>query len=202
MTTLASLRSGTVALATLVLTGTSLIGASAALAVPGDSGDVKIHTFGTPASDTRDAATVCRFDLSAFNFQTVPTVTWTIAPEPKSPNLPTLTGSITLALGRGHTSDYSLPNGRYVLSWTFPGGVPKQKAFRVDCPLGSDEKPIGAVHAGGGGVPGAEGAGAETAGGAEAGSSIGPAPVLVTGALGAAGLIFVRRARRKAHGAA
>ncbi|MGX1881902.1 hypothetical protein [Streptomyces sp. NPDC055287] len=208
MTTSASLRShgvrsGTAALATLALAGVSLWGAPAALAVPGDSGEVKIHKAGTSFGDSKDHYEVCTFNLAAFNFETVPLVNWTITPQPKTPPQPTLTGGITMASGRGHTADYSLPDGHYQLNWSFPGGVPKQKIFKVDCAKKHDNKPAprGAVPAGGGG---AADVGTGTGAGSEGddGSSLGMAPALVAGAAGVAGLIFVRRARRRANGAA
>jgi len=182
-------------LGTFAVAGASLAGASAAVAAPGDSGDVRIHHAGTAAGNTGDALKVCKFNLSAFNFETVALVTWTITPQPPAPAQSTLTGGISLAGGKGATADYSLPNGQYQLSWTFTGGVPKKKIFKVDCPLGSDEptRPSGAVPAGGGGT-------ASLDGGDD--SSTGLTPWLATGALGAAGLLLVRRARRRAHGAA
>ncbi len=214
MTTSASLRShgvrpGTAALATLALAGVSLWGASAALAVAGDSGEIKIHKAGTSFSDTKDHYEVCTFNLAASNFETVQLVNWTITPpQPKAPAEPILTGGIVMVKGEGHTADFSLPNGHYQLNWTFPGGVSKQKIFKVDCAKNDDkavEKPAekstdkptprGPVPAGGGGASG-------TGTGSDAGSSGAMAPALVAGAAGVAGLIFVRRARRRAHGAA
>ncbi|GHH43307.1 hypothetical protein [Streptomyces candidus] len=199
MTVSASLRSraartGPASLTALVLAGMALWGAPAAQAAPGDSGDIKIHKAGTSFNDSRDETKVCRFNLAASNFETVPLVNWTVTAQPKTPSMPTLTGGITMVGGRGHTSDYSLPKGLYQLTWTFPGGVPKQKVFRVDCAISDDKDstPRGAVGAGGGGMPGAE----------NGDSSDMMAPVLVLGAAGAAGLILVRRARHRTHGAA
>ncbi|MFD7517388.1 hypothetical protein ACFV85_21590 [Streptomyces niveus] len=188
-------RSSATIAATLALTGVSLTaGATSALAAPGDSGEVKIHKSTTAYNDSRDEKKVCRFNLSASNFATVPAVTWTITPQPPSPTKPPLTGALTLAGGTGHTADLALPNGDYQLTLAFPGGAPKQKPFTVDCPLGAGEpKPAGAVPAGGGGA---------SAVASDEESSFGAGPVLAVGAVAAAGLFLVRRARRRAHGAA
>ncbi|WP_329459722.1 hypothetical protein [Streptomyces sp. NBC_01497] len=187
-------RTGPVALATLILAGTTLLSVSTAVAAPGDSGDIKVHPAGVPAANTSDAPQVCSFGLAATNFQTLPAVAYTITPLPKALNKPTLVGQLTLTQGRGATAQpLSLPNGTYTLAWTFPGGVPKQKTFKVNCG-NVDDKPRGPVHAGGGGVP-------PTTGGEDGGSSV-AAPLLVSGAVATAGLIFLRRARRRVHGAA
>ncbi|QNP62537.1 hypothetical protein [Streptomyces genisteinicus] len=219
------LRPAAAALATLAVAGATLAGASPALAAPGDSGDLKVHRAGVPHWNTQDDLKVCKFSLSAFNFETVPLLTWAIAPQPPTPTGPTLSGSLTLIAGRGHTPEYSLPEGDYRLTWTFTGGVAKQKIFTVTCPdakrgtpgargerpdngdgngnedrtaaAGQDDKweqPSGAVPAGGGGMSGT---------GGDDGSGVGATPV-VAGTLlaGLAGLIVVRRARRRVHGAA
>ncbi|MBT2526793.1 hypothetical protein J7E91_15500 [Streptomyces sp. ISL-99] len=197
-------RSGTAALAALALAGVSLWGASAAFAVEGDSGEIKIHKSGTRAADTKDHYEVCTFNLSATNFETVKMVNWTVTPpQPKTPVEPILSGGLVLMNGKGSTADYSLPDGHYQLSWTFPGGVPKQKIFKVNCAKKQDDKPAprGAVPAGGGGaadIGTGTGTGTET----DDGASAGLAPALVAGAAGVAGLMFVRRARRRANGAA
>ncbi|MEV8567440.1 hypothetical protein AB0436_18015 [Streptomyces sp. NPDC051322] len=210
------IRTGMAALAALALTGISLVGATSAAAAPGDSGELRIHKPGTPATDTRDETTVCRFNLAAANFAPeLATIPWTIHPAPPNPNLPSLVSSLPVLNGTGTTTNLALPNGQYQLTWTAPGAVPK--SFKVDCPeagthdpghddrpqwqaggdhewqAGDNGRPSGAVHAGGGGVPDIQNT-------ADSGSPVGP--LLVTGALGAAGLIFVRRARRRAHGAA
>lgn len=190
-------RTGPVALAAVALTGTTLLCAPAAVAAPGDSGDVKVHPAGVPAASTVDAPQVCSFTLAATNFQTVPAVAYTVTPLPKAPNKPTLAGQLTLTLGSGVTPQpLSLPNGTYTLAWTFPGGSPKHKTFKVSCGR-VDQKPRGPVHAGGGAVPPAVGGGD----GGEGGSSV-AAPLLVSGAIATAGLIFVRRVRRRVHGVA
>jgi hypothetical protein len=186
-------RTGPVALATLALTGTTLLCATAAVAAPGDSGDVKVHPAGVPATNTLDAPQVCSFTLAADNFQTVPTVAYTVTPLPRVPDKPTLAGQLTLTQGRGVTPTLSLPDGTYTLAWTFPGGLPKSKTFKVSCGA-ADNKPRGPVHAGGGGVP-------PTSGGESGGGSV-AAPLLVSGAVATAGLVVVRRARRRVHGAA
>ncbi|WP_405564002.1 hypothetical protein [Streptomyces sp. NBC_01180] len=196
-------RTGMATMAALALAGASLAGASSAAAAPGDSGAVRIHNPGMSASDTRDETTVCRFNLAAANFgPDLATVPWSIKPAPPNPNLPSLISSLPVLNGTGTTTNLTLPNGQYQLTWTAPGAV--SKSFRVDCPRGhsgspakpavSHGTPSGAVHAGGGGVPDLQSTAADT------GSPIGP--LLVTGALGAAGLIVVRRARRRVHGAA
>lgn len=210
-------RTGMAAFAALALTGISLAGASSAAAAPGDSGVVRIHKPGTSATDTRDETTVCRFNLAAANFAPdLATIPWTIHPAPPNPNLPSLVSSLPVLNGTGTTTNLMLPNGQYQLTWTAPGAVPK--SFKVDCPQSHHQRahhnshpwqsgnsgspwqsgerqgmPSGAVHAGGGGVPDIQNA-------AESRSAGGP--LLVTGALGAAGLVFVRRARRRSHGAA
>ncbi|MBT2399677.1 hypothetical protein [Streptomyces sp. ISL-100] len=199
-------RSGTAALAALALAGVSLWGASAAFAVEGDSGEIKIHKSGTRAADTKDHYEVCTFSLSASNFESVKLVNWTVTPpQPKTPVEPILSGGLVIMNGKGSTADYSLPDGHYQLSWSFPGGVPKQKIFKVNCAKKQDDKPAaaprGAVPAGGGGaadIGTGTGTGAETADS----SSASLAAALVAGAAGVAGLIFVRRARRRANGAA
>ncbi|MEU0098493.1 hypothetical protein [Streptomyces sp. NPDC006267] len=185
-------RLGAAAAAALAVTGMSLGAASPAFAAPGDSGEVKIHKAGTPYGDSRDETKVCRFNLSAVNFETIPLINITIAPQPATPTRPTLTAAVSLTTGKGHTQDYSLPDGQYKVTWTFPGGVPKQKLFTVDC------RPTGGVPAGGGGVPTVE---SSTAG--DSGMSIGTSSALAAGGVGVVGLILARRAaRRRAHGAA
>jgi hypothetical protein len=180
------------------------LGATPAVAAPGDSGDIAVHKAGVAPGDTRDEKTVCKFSLAAFNFETVKAAVWTVAPQPKSPDKPVLTGQLTLLNGTGHTPEYSLPDGTYELSWTIPGGVPKKKEFRIDC-TGTGHpgprKPSGAVAAGGGGAA-ANAAGTETAESAEGGAWQAGGPLLVSVAAGAAGVVFALRVRRRRHDAA
>lgn len=186
-------RLGSALVAAVAVGGVSLMGAVPASAAPGDSGVIRIHAAGVPAANTSDAPKVCSFNLSAVNFQTVPSVTYTISPLPKAAGKPTLTGQLALKQGKGATPDTALPDGTYQLSWTFPGGVPKQKTFKVNCGGASDAKPQGPVSAGGGGVPpiGGAGGGHSTAG-----------PLLAATALGTAALFAVRWARRRMPSAA
>ncbi|MEU0371002.1 hypothetical protein ABZ070_12210 [Streptomyces sp. NPDC006283] len=227
-------RTAAAALAALSCAGMTLAGASAAVAAPGDSGDLKIHNSGVEHWDTRDDIKgVCKFSLSAFNFESLTQVTWTINPQPPQAAGATLTDTLVLIAGRGHTGEYSLPNGEYLLTWTAPSG-PRQKVFTVDCDKYGDKhganggenqhgkeqgkdkdkdkiedekgtdwekddkgSPHGAVPAGGGGAAAGTGEG-----NGDNGSSAGVTTALVTGAAGVAGLVLVRRARRRAHGAA
>ncbi|WP_227025334.1 hypothetical protein [Streptomyces tsukubensis] len=186
------------AAATLAFAGVSLAGATAAVAAPGDSGDIAVHKTGMAPSDTRDEKEVCKFTLSARNFETAKAATWTVTPQPKSPDKPVLTGELPLVNGAGHTPDYSLPNGTYELSWTIPGGVPKKKTFRINCSIGErddNKKPSGAVAAGGGGMSNAAASGTDDSWGVGG-------PLLVTAAVSTAGVVLVRRARRRGHDAA
>lgn len=202
-----SARSGLAALGTLALAGVSLWGAPAAFAVEGDSGEIKIHKAGTRAADTKDHYEVCTFNMAATNFESVKLINWTVTPpQPKTPVEPILQGGLVLMHGKGSTAAYSLPDGHYQLSWTFPGGVTKQKIFKVNCAKKQDNKPTaprGAVPAGGGGAADiGSGTGTSTGTETDDGSSASMASALVVGAAGVAGLIFVRRARRSANGAA
>ncbi|MBK0372398.1 hypothetical protein ACFY8V_30125 [Streptomyces californicus] len=185
-------RLGAAALTAVAVTGLSLAGASTASAAPGDSGEINIHKPGTPNSDPRDEVKICRFNLAAVNFETVPLVNITVTPQPATPTRPTLTAAVALTAGLGNTQDYSLPNGQYKVVWTFPGGTPKEKLFTVDC------RPTGGVPAGGGGVPTVE---SSTAG--DSGMSLGTTSALAAGGVGVLGLFLARRAaRRRTHGAA
>ncbi|WP_228981991.1 hypothetical protein [Streptomyces sp. DH12] len=191
------------AVAGLVLAGAALGGAPAAVAAPGDNGDVKIHSSSTSPLDQRNEPKVCSFYLAAFNFDGLQQVSYTITPQPMKTGDPSVQGAITLSpTGTGHTDELSLPDGMYKLTWTFTGatGAGKTKVFGVDCPDGTsgtsgtseEVTPSGAVGAGGGGM-------AETP--SDDGSSFGVAAALAAGLAGSAGLILVRR-RRRADGAA
>ncbi|AOT58148.1 MULTISPECIES: hypothetical protein [Streptomyces] len=209
------------AVAGLALGGIAFAGAPAAVAAPGDNGDIAIHDTDTPPLDQRSESKVCRFYLAAFNFAGLQQVTYTITPQPLETGDPTLTGAINLApTGTGQTTELTLPEGQYRLTWTFPGAtVPGNlKVFRVDCPNGHGDKnkhgdkdkgkdtekdkgekqdydgkgPHGGVGAGGGGT---------AAGPADETPAFGVGAALAAGLAGTAGVVLVRR-RRRADGAA
>jgi hypothetical protein len=142
------------ALAVLAAAGSTLLVAPTASAAPGDKGDVKIHSVGTPADDPRDEPTVCKFYLAAFNFDIVQQVTWTIETRPLAPNGPTRAGSLALQNGTGQAAPISLPDGQYKLTWKIVGGLGagQQKLFKVDCPDDPATQPNGGPPAGGGGL--------------------------------------------------
>ncbi|MFF0435995.1 hypothetical protein ACFYU9_27780 [Streptomyces sp. NPDC004327] len=207
----------------------ALAGAPVAFAapVPGDNGDVKIHKVGTPTDDPRNEPKVCHFYLAAFNFDTLQEVDWEIAPQPPKADSPTLSGHIVLNSGAGRTPQnedqyLELPNGMYKLTWTFEGehGAGKHKVFKVDCPSGGPgggnngggnngggnnggstgghghhKPPHGPVGAGGGGA-------ADTTAPADDSAAFGVGSAIAAGLAGTAGLILIRRSRRRNDGAA
>ncbi|MEU4080941.1 hypothetical protein DEJ45_28815 [Streptomyces venezuelae] len=196
------------AAAALAFGGLALAGAPAAFAAPGDNGDVKIHKVGTPFDDQSNEPKVCKFYLAAFNFDSLQEVDWEITPQPPKADDPSLSGHITLGgTGKGHTGPLSLPSGQYKLVWTFEGenGAGKQKVFKVECPgdvitnppttggHGPGKPPHGPVGAGGGGS-------AELA--AEDSSAFGVGAAVAAGLAGTAGLVLIRRSRRRDNGAA
>ncbi|MFF7245184.1 hypothetical protein ACFZBU_14930 [Embleya sp. NPDC008237] len=192
-----STRTRRLTVAAIALGAATLAGTGAAHALPmapGDNGDVKVHMSTTSPTDQRNEPKVCLFNLAAFNFDTLQSVTYTIAPQPANSAGSVLGGTITLADGTGHTPNLSLPNGQYKLVWTFEGeqGAGKQKVFRVDCPAGTTTgggRPAGSVNAGGGGGSSQVDAGEVAAG------------VLVAGAaLGGFGLYLARRRRATGDG--
>ncbi|WP_328903383.1 hypothetical protein OHR86_28700 [Streptomyces sp. NBC_00441] len=206
-----SVRAGTVAAAVAAAAAATLGGASAAFAAPGDSGDIDIRSGGWAARGG-DGNEVCKFVLQAGNFGDMPAVPWTITAQP--PTVPpgdTLASTLPLVNGSARSQEYLLPEGTYQLVWIVPSG-PKNKAFKVNCtkPAGNNgsgntaergsaasgseagyEQPSGGVPAGGGGVPDMEGVSSE------GDSNVGATAALAAGAVGAAGLIMVRRAARR-----
>ncbi|MFD5730119.1 MULTISPECIES: hypothetical protein [unclassified Streptomyces] len=206
-----SVRAGTVAAAVVAAAAATLGGASAAFAAPGDSGDIDIRPGGWAARGG-DGNEVCKFVLQASNFGDMPAVPWTITAQP--PTVPpgdTLASTLPLVNGSARSQEYLLPEGTYQLVWIVPSG-PKNKAFKVNCtkPAGNNgsgnnaergsaasgsasgyEQPSGGVPAGGGGVPDMEGVSSESD------SNVGTTAALAAGAVGAAGLIMVRRAARR-----
>ncbi|THA64231.1 hypothetical protein E6P78_20475 [Streptomyces sp. A0958] len=205
-----SVRAGTVAAAAVAAAGATLAGASAAYAAPGDSGDIDIRSVGWH-SRGGDGVEVCKFVLAASNFESLPAVPWTITAQP--PTVPpgdTLQSTLPLVNGAARSQEYLLPEGTYQLVWTVPAG-PKNKSFQVDCSKPADnngrgdndgrgaasgaekgyERPSGGVPAGGGGVPDLESLSSDSD------SNVGTTAALAAGAVGAAGLIMVRRAARR-----
>ncbi|MGW0968538.1 hypothetical protein [Streptomyces sp. NPDC002516] len=131
-------RRGAGALAALAVAGTALLGAPAAVAAPGDNGDVKVHDANTPFDDQRDDPKVCHFYLDGFNFDGGQRIAWSIATQPHVAGGATLAGTLfTSATGRGRTGDLTLPDGQYKVTWNLQGanGAGKTKVFKVDCPV-------------------------------------------------------------------
>ncbi|WP_203963703.1 hypothetical protein [Actinocatenispora thailandica] len=116
--------------------GAGLGAPGAALAAPGDNGDVKIHNSGTPVDDPSNEPKVCVFYLDAFNFDGLQQVSWHIDEQPPTGTSQVGQGTITLDPdGNGHTQDMTLPNGHYKLVWNWEGenGAGKSKVFTVEC---------------------------------------------------------------------
>ncbi|MFD5270608.1 hypothetical protein [Streptomyces sp. NPDC058335] len=207
-------RLGVTALAALTAAGATWIAAPTAAAAPGDGADIRIHNERVPYGVSKDDPEVCRFYLDAANFGDVTSVAYTIQAQPPLPTAATVTGTITLAGGAGHTDTLGLADGQYRLTWTVVGGTgPREKVFRVDChgekgkhdraegpssPIedhgqgaGShDGGPKGGVHAGGGGL-------VDTM---QAYTPLSAAAGVVLVVVGAAA--YLRLIRRRSHGAA
>ncbi|MET9439533.1 hypothetical protein [Streptomyces sp. NPDC006610] len=177
-------------LAALAVAGSAFVAVPTAVAAPGDNGDIKIHSVGTPADDPRNEPKVCKFYLAAFNFDTIQQVAWTIQTQPLDPNGATRTGALTLVTGTGRSPDLSLPDGTYKLTWTFAGqqGAAKQKVFKVDCPTDPSAPPNGGPPAGGGGLA--------------RGDAFTPVAGAAGVGLAAVGGAVWLRSRRRSHGAA
>ncbi|WP_392969184.1 hypothetical protein [Streptomyces sp. LN245] len=129
---------GAGALAALAVAGTALLGAPAAVAAPGDNGDVKVHDANTAFDNQRDDPKVCRFYLDGFNFDAGQRITWSIAHQPGAAGDPVLAGTLSASqTGRAATRTFTLPDGQYKLTWNFQGenGAGKSKVFKVDCPV-------------------------------------------------------------------
>lgn len=129
---------GAGALAALAVAGAALLGAPAAVAAPGDNGDVKVHDANTAFDNQRDDPKVCRFYLDGFNFDAGQRITWSIAHQPGAAGDPVLAGTLSASqTGRAATRIFILPDGQYKLTWNFQGenGAGKSKVFKVDCPV-------------------------------------------------------------------
>jgi hypothetical protein len=137
----AGVRLGAAALTVLTTAGASWLATAAAFAAPGDGADIRIHNERVPYGVSKDDPEVCRFYLDAANFGAVNSVSYTITAQPPLPTAATVSGTISLAGGAGHTDTLGLADGRYTLSWTFtptppPAGTPvtpRTKVFTVDC---------------------------------------------------------------------
>ncbi|MEV5973246.1 hypothetical protein [Streptomyces sp. NPDC051921] len=216
----------------LALGSVALAGAPTAVAAPGDNGDIKVHDSSTDDTSQNNDPKVCRFSLAAFNFDTLQEVDWEITPQPPKADSPTLSGHIVLNAGSGRTpvnpaEFLTLPDGMYKLAWTFEGqqGAAKQKVFQVDCPNGPTQPPtnpptnpptsppVNGGNANGGpghghhkpphGPVGAGGGGAaDPTVPTDDSSAFGIGSAVAAGLAGTAGLILIRRSRRRNDGAA
>ncbi|MFD7325104.1 hypothetical protein ACFV9D_29105 [Streptomyces sp. NPDC059875] len=217
------------AVATLALSAVALAGAPAAYAAPGDDGDIKVHREGTVEPDQSNHPQVCRFHFAAFNFNDLTEIHWDIYNQP--PGTPPAVRSGDIALDssfNGYSPDMSLPNGMYKVEVTWPGqsGAKKSKVFRVDCngtptsPPTTSAPPTTAppttkppthappTHGGNGhhkpphGPVGAGGGGSADTIAADDSSAFGVGTAVAAGLAGTAGLILIRRSRRRTDGAA
>ncbi|MFF9504295.1 hypothetical protein [Streptomyces sp. NPDC014656] len=207
------------AAATAVLGGLAFAGMPAAYAAPGDNGDVKIHHAGradepprTSETDQRNEPRVCTFYIAALGFDGLQTLNWTIAPQPPKGGTVKSGAIMVDPTGNGYTPDIELPDGMYKVEWTWTGqmGAKKSKVFKVDCDHftnppngngghhnggnGHHKPPHGPVGAGGGGV-------AQLAAEEES-SAFGAGAAAAAGLAGLAGVVLIRRSRRRSNGAA
>lgn len=205
-----------VVLTALAASGASWVAAPAAVA-QGENGDIRIHRA-YPERDgqmrydgSKEDSVVCKFYLDAVNFDGLPTIAYTIVPQPPLPSAATTAGTIQLGGGAGHSEVLGLADGQYKLTWT--AGTLKEKVFRVKCPdktnrahgpgqiedheqrgdaaWGRDQNgPRGGVHAGGGGL-------VDTAAGYTPVTAAAGVGVVAIGAA-----VYIRMMRRRNHGAA
>ncbi|WP_369257158.1 hypothetical protein [Streptomyces sp. R35] len=202
------------ALVALAVAGTTLLGAPAAVAAPGDNGDVKVHDSNTPDNDQRNDPKVCQFYLDGFNFDGAQKITWSIETQPHVDGGATLAGGLTIpASGDGRTKGlFSLPDGQYKLTWNFDGenGAGKQKVFKVDCAPASPtptptptSTPPGGGPGGPGGGPGGPNGGPHAGGGGLAHiQDFSPVVGAAAAGLVMAGGVVYLRLRRRPDGAA
>ncbi|MEV4942530.1 hypothetical protein [Streptomyces zaomyceticus] len=181
-----------IAAATLAFGGLALVGAPSAFAAPGDSGDVKAHSAGTPSGSQRDEAKVAL-----------------AGPPPMDGN----GGGGNGTDGNGPGPNGRAPNGQAPYgqggngqgaagsdgSRGDPGGGRGESSGRNggggdDWNDGQgDGPPRGAVGAGGGGSAVAA---------AEDSSAFGVGAAVAAGLAGTVGLVLIRRSRRRDDGAA
>ncbi|OQR59229.1 hypothetical protein B6E66_36690 [Streptomyces maremycinicus] len=134
-------RLGVTALTVLAAAGFTCLSAPSAVAV-GEAGDIRIHREQVPPGVSKDDPVACRFYLDAANFGELPSVAYTIKARPPAPDTATVTGTITLTQGAGHTDTLGLAEGSYTLEWTLapvdgvPVPSPRVKVFKINCPEG------------------------------------------------------------------
>ncbi|MGW1780905.1 hypothetical protein ACWCQQ_17445 [Streptomyces sp. NPDC002143] len=131
-------RLGATALTVLAAAGFTCLAAPSATAV-GEAGDIRIHREQVPPGVSKDDPVACRFYLDAANFADLRSVSYTIQAKPPTEGTATVTGTINLTQGAGHTDVLGLAEGSYTLSWDLPsasGGVvasTRVKVFRINC---------------------------------------------------------------------
>ena len=143
----AGTRLGVTALTVLTAAGATWLATPTAMAAPGDGGDIRIHDEHVPYGVSKDDPEVCKFYLDAVNFDSAASVSYTITAQPPLATSATVTGTLTLAQGAGHTDALGLADGQYLLTWTPQGGAAKTKVFQVDC---HDERKHGNAQGPGG----------------------------------------------------
>jgi hypothetical protein len=198
-------RTGAATLAALTVAGVALMGAPAAVAAPGDNGDVKIHKATVPVDSQNNDPTVCGFYLDAFNFGGLQKVSWSIETQARVADGVALAGDIAIPpSGHGWTKDLSLPNGQYRLTWTFEGatGAGRHKVFEVDCPSGTPSPTPTPTETRLGGGPGGPNGGPPAGGGGVAPRDFSPvAGAVAVGLIVTGGVVYLRL-RRRPDGAA
>jgi hypothetical protein len=205
--------------ATVVLTALAAAGASwvvaPAASAAGENGDIRIHRVGVPFGVSKDDPRVCKFYLDAVNFDALPSINYTITPQPPLPSAATTGGMVQLAGGAGHTDPLGVSEGQHKISWTV-AGVTKEKVFRVNCHEGkrdAERRPGDRIedqqqHGGGGwgqNDPSGPKGGVHAGGGGLVDTAAAFAPVTAAGAVGlvaVGGVAYFRLNRRRPNGAA
>ncbi|MEV5956376.1 hypothetical protein AB0M11_21835 [Streptomyces sp. NPDC051987] len=129
--TIGSRAGATVVLTALAAAGAWWVAAPNAVA-QGENGDIRLHRVGVPFGVSKDDPIVCKFYLDAVNFDVLRLIDYTITPQPPLPTAASVTGTIQLAGGAGHTDPLGLADGQYRITWVVNGAT-KEKVFRVNC---------------------------------------------------------------------